>query len=204
MGKFLDNWLGDQGNVVKPMDRVGRVGRDFHSYLREQADPFQEPTSQIQWTFLEHAPEIYLPLTEFHEIPATKYPTVGRRTMRVTGYADSIDGGSIHEYKTTKRSIDWEKYMDSYQWRIYLWLFDDMNRVFYHVFRYKVLEPGPGVERCEIIDCGKMRMNRYDNLEQDVMEAFHAFVGFLDSLRKEGYIDVQDGRIIRGPNRPPN
>lgn len=171
------------------------VGKDFHRWI-------QGKTHRLQWknpNFLE------TPRCLYNEVPKAKYIKVRGHDVRVLGYADGIDGNTIREYKTTSKGIDLEKYMDSFQWRLYLWLFEEVERVVYHVYRYNISKDGM---RCAIVAYHTVQLNRYAGLDADVQGALSELVAFLESCEREGYIQVVDDdkrgrKIVRGAQRPP-
>ncbi len=166
------------------------MGKDFHRWL-------QGKSHQLQW---KNPNLLDTPRCIWNEVARSKYVKVAGAPVRVLGYADGVEGESIFEYKTTSKSIDLEKYMDSWQWRMYLWLFDDVERVIYHVYKYNISKDKL---RCSIIAHHTVTLNRYAGLDQDVHEAMNEFVVFLQGLEKNGFVKVVDGKILRGPERPP-
>lgn len=82
--------------------------------------------------------------------------------IMVTGHVDGLIGNMVIDYKTTKQ-FDWDRYMESYQWRFYLDM-SGCNQFLYQIFVIKPFGP----EKCfSIVDSHKIKQFRYPELHQD-------------------------------------
>lgn len=80
----------------------------------------------------------------------------------VTGHVDGLIGNMVIDYKTTQQ-FDWDRYMESYQWRFYL----DMSECDQFLYQIFVLKPFGPEGNYEIRDTHKIRQYRYPELNRD-------------------------------------
>jgi hypothetical protein len=91
--------------------------------------------------------------------------------ITVVGRCDAIDGGTVHDIKTTSSTIDIERYLDSYQWRAYLWM-SGRSRFVYDVLRVDVDDAEKAVE---VRDYMRIPVSAYPGLDRDVEQTLEAF-----------------------------
>lgn len=90
------------------------------------------------------------------------------------GRCDAIDANSVHDLKTTS-SIDVDRYLDSYQWRSYLWM-SGRQRFVYDILRVKVDE---SIKVVTVLEYVPIEVTAYPRLASDVeglLEQFHECV----------------------------
>lgn len=102
----------------------------------------------------------------------------------LVGKADSMYGNLITEYKTTWKTIDTDRYLNSWQWKAYCALFG-VDTVNYNIFRLQSDENEiiSIRENCSFA-CYKSNKDFSDLL--DVLESFYIFINgnFLDEYFK--------------------
>ena len=104
--------------------------------------------------------------------------------VTLVGKVDGIHGRRIDDHKFTSR-YDAERYLDSYQWRIYLSIFDADE------FRWNVFEGRESAPKNYIIhNIHSLRMHRYPGMEADIMRELEQFVAFA-----RGYLPERIGKI---------
>lgn len=94
--------------------------------------------------------------------------------LTVTGKLDAHEGRRVEDHKTTGY-FSADKYLEGYQWRFYLDLFDA------DTFRWNVfpLVPVRGEERAyEIRECHRLEQFRYPGMRDDCMALAERFHGF--------------------------
>jgi hypothetical protein len=88
----------------------------------------------------------------------------------VTGHVDGLIGNMVVDYKTTGQ-FDWDRYMESYQWRFYL----DMSGCDQFLYQVFVIKPF-GPEKCfSIVDTHQIKQFRYPELHQDCEQLVRAY-----------------------------
>ncbi len=90
------------------------------------------------------------------------------------GRVDAMDAHSVHDAKTTK-AIDIDRYLDSYQWRAYLWMSGRQNFI-YDLFKVDVDDDIKVVTVKEYVP---LKLSAYPRLAHDVeilLEEFDAAV----------------------------
>lgn len=90
------------------------------------------------------------------------------------GKVDAIDATTVHDTKTTA-NIDIDRYMDSYQWRAYLWM-SGRRRFVYDILRVKMDEAAKVVTVLEYVP---LPVHAYPGMARDIerlLEGFDACV----------------------------
>lgn len=155
------------------------AGTALHDVLEhvKAGDTLDEASSQ-GFTF-RFKGDIALPACGIRELRA--YKQYGPLT--VTGKLDANEGRRVEDHKSTAY-FNADKYLEGYQWRLYLDIFDA------DTFRWNVfpLTPVRGEERTyEIRECHRLEQYRYPAMHADcaaLAERFHQFaVVHLPELR---------------------
>lgn len=109
------------------------AGTAFHAAIENAAYGSHETFEAMGYTFLLPDAEIALPT--IREMRAFK----AYGGLLVTGKVDCLDGKVVEDHKTTSR-IDMDRYLEGYQWRFYLDVFEaDVFR--WHLFQITEQEP---------------------------------------------------------------
>ena len=99
--------------------------------------------------------------------------------------ADGISGTRVVEVKCPKTPVlDPQRYMDSFQWRVYLLAFE-AQICEYHLISLREVEKGSPV--LGICDHHIFKMHRYQGLEDDVKELVRDLAGFVRARGLESY-----------------
>ncbi|WP_172123191.1 hypothetical protein [Devosia sp. 919] len=127
-----------------------------------------------------------LDLPALRETKATREYPVGNVLVTLVGKVDGIYGRRIDDHKLTS-SYDPERFLSSYQWRIYLEVFEADQ------FRWNIFEGAEiaGQERVwKVRSLHKLRMYRYPGMAADVEKAVAAFVDFAGIHLPERFAEV--------------
>lgn len=162
----------------EPPNRAMAMGTAWHGFLEDhQPDPDEigvEAVRRDGFTFLvECDAEITLP--QIREIRAEKTYAIDGLPVTLTGGCDGITGNVVTDHKLTARP-DPEKYLDSYQWRAYL---DIYNADVFEYILYHALDRGEEKGNQVIIrDVSTFRFYRYPGIQSDLLAGIREFVEF--------------------------
>lgn len=125
------------------------------------------------YTFLFHG-DFEVELCTVRELRASKTYIVDGRPIVISGQVDQIEGKRIEDHKTTGR-FDPERYLNGYQWRLYLDIFGADH------FRWNVFEIS---ETCEpkqyaVHDAHRLEQFRYPALAEDCQRLVERFARFV-------------------------
>lgn len=133
--------------------------------------------------------EIDLPPTR--EMKGTREYVVDGCIVTLVGKVDAIHGKRVDDHKFTSR-YDAERYMDSYQWRIYLDIFG-ADEFRWNIFEGK--EAFEGSRHYAIRAFHKLTMHRYPGMSNDIMREVRSFVSFAreflpQKIERNTYLDA--------------
>ena len=116
----------------------------------------------------------------FHEIREYMPICVDGEWVCVTGCADIINGLDINDIKTKYSYINEQDYLDSFQWRMYLQLFEAKTFTFdLFLFEgYKKEKHGLDVRGLPIIRHDPIICNRYNTMETDNVQLISEFLAW--------------------------
>ena len=97
--------------------------------------------------------------------------------VRIYGHADSLTGTLGRDYKTSDKEPQLDMYQDSYQWRIYMWIFG--LRMFEYDF-IKTKADKEGLIHLERLT--PLTMYAYPEQEKDICMMVNDFVGTMIRL----------------------
>ena len=115
------------------------------------------------------------------EVKTSKVYDVNNEPVEVVAKADQILGNYIYENKTCWGMFDFERYLNSCQWKFYLDIFE-ADRVFYNVFC--LYDKANGIELRNI---EQFSFNGYPDIENDINYLLHAFLEFIHSRNLEEF-----------------
>lgn len=111
-------------------------------------------------------------LPPIREMKATKDYEIGMFLVTLVGKVDAIHGKRIDDHKFTSR-YDAERFLSSYQWRVYLDIFDAEE------FRWNIFEGREAQEKRYVItNLHRLTMHAYPGMRDDIEKALTDFVGF--------------------------
>lgn len=151
-------------------DRM-RAGKAFHLAL--ELGQSGDMICADGYTFPIRA-DISIDLPEVRELRAEKVYIVDDQPILITGQVDGIDGLRIDDHKTTGR-FDAERYLQSYQWRLYLDIFAASK------FRWNVFEIGETNDPMvwEVFGAHRLEQYRYPALGDDCQALVTRFARFV-------------------------
>lgn len=166
----LDELLAQLRKQEPPTEAM-LAGSALHKAL-EHADAGDHTRLQADgYTFhLNIEGELDLPQTR--EIKGERVYEVDGCRVTLVGKVDAIHGRRVDDHKFTSR-YDAERFMSSYQWRIYLEVFDADE------FRWNIFEGGE-VEPMvyQVFGFHQLRMHRYPDMGEHVLKEVGEFVAF--------------------------
>lgn len=93
------------------------------------------------------------------------------------GRCDAIGPSTVHDIKTTS-TIDVDRYLDSYQWRAYLWM-SGRQRFVYDIFRVKVEDD---IKVVTVLEYVPLKLSAYPNMGRDVERLLEEFDACIRAL----------------------
>lgn len=122
--------------------------------------------------------DLSIELAPIREVRASKTYMVDGKPIMISGQLDQIVGRRIEDHKTTAR-FDPERYMDGYQWRLYLEIFGA------DVFRWNIFEladqgqDDDGTLLYEVRSQHRLEQHRYPALGEDCQALVERFARFV-------------------------
>jgi hypothetical protein len=179
--ELVSELKGEQGD-----NQYMKIGRAFHKImecpLECKHNGYYEYDGIRFYNIADYIPrEVHSPLW----IPEEKMvyrTTACAKEIELVGIADVLYGDIVRDYKTTFKSIDDDKYYNSYQWRYYLWMFE-ANEFIYDVYQLKGKKGEYDVRRYE-----SFNIPRYPNIGKDCRELLEEFVDFIDANKLEKWM----------------
>jgi hypothetical protein len=128
--------------------------------------------------------EAEIDLPPIREMKATREYLVDDVVVTLVGKVDGIHGKRIDDHKFTAQ-FDADRYLDTYQWRLYLEVFGaDM-------FRWNIFEARESAPKNYIIrNVHKLVMHRYPGMADDVERELRAFVMFARDHLPERFLQA--------------
>lgn len=174
------------------------AGTAFHSFL-EAASQFEQVEHFAGDGFVfsfDLEAEIALP--GIKEIKTEKELRIAGKDVTLVAKADIVDGRTVYDHKLkTSGQFDAEFYIDSMQWRTYLWLFE-ANTFVYNVFEGRFCEEDHGATQVVIDDFHQLRLHGYPGMAGDVLESLEGLVQFMVTHVPERVHDaVGDAKALK-------
>jgi hypothetical protein len=126
-----------------------------------------------------------------HEIPAKKVFPTRYGDITVYGTTDVLHGTYLRDIKTRFSACKQQDYIDSYQWRIYLSLFDAVGFM-YDIFEFRSYKPemGTDVTGCPVVAHEPVMCLPYASMESDLTTLFNEFIEYVRFRGLEEYISA--------------
>lgn len=156
---------------LMPSSEAMEAGTALHKAL-ELAEPgeFKGLSADGYMFSFEMDAEIDLPA--IREIKGTREYVVGDVVVTLVGKLDAVNGKRVDDHKFTAK-FDPDRYLDSYQWRAYLDMFDA------DLFRWNIFEAVESAPKNYLVrNLHKLSMHRYPGMAEDVQREVAEFVGF--------------------------
>lgn len=147
------------------------AGRAFHKAL-ELAEPGEVGAFDAEGYRFEIAADVEISLPDVRELKATREYLIDSVPVTLVGMVDAMRGTKVFDHKTTTR-FDAERFLDSYQWRVYLEVFA-ASSFRWNVFEWREVEP-----RYYVVHAfHELDAYRYPGMADDVERELAMFVGF--------------------------
>ncbi|WP_152640345.1 hypothetical protein [Xanthomonas sp. MUS 060] len=168
----LDPLLAQLRRQMEPTEPM-LAGRAFHKAL-ELAEPGEVGVFEQDGYRFEIATDADIDIPDVRELKATRDYVIDGFSVTLVGMVDAIHGRRVDDHKTTAR-FDPERFLDSYQWRIYLEVFG-ADEFRWNVFEWSNSERDPKTYVIRAVH--PLTMYRYPGLAGDVERELEAFVTF--------------------------
>ena len=113
-----------------------------------------------------------LPLPDIREMKVTADRMIGDTLVTLVGMVDAVQGRTVTDHKFTGR-FDPERFLNSYQWRVYLSLFDADWFVWWV---YEARETGE--QAYDVQHVHRLTAHRYPGMDDDLNRELSRFVDF--------------------------
>ena len=98
--------------------------------------------------------------------------------IKILGKTDCIGISQVNDIKTTS-DIKIEKYMESWQWQIYLWI-TGRNKFVYNIFEIDI---NKYTDKVTIKDYQELTLYRYKGMEERIINILHEYSNYLDMIK---------------------
>lgn len=161
-----------------------RLGSAFHKIIEL---PYKENGALVV-EGIKFRPEQAKPAIDYrnahpimvHEVPIRKVYSTRHMDITITGRADGVEGLNLRDAKCKFSYPGWGEYYNSYQWRIYMDMFQSQS-FWYDVFQvigFKSFNPDMTFEG-DIVAHEPFPCLRYEALESDVQGLIEEFGKFM-------------------------
>lgn len=175
--RFYDEEDADLADLVRQLRRLMpsteamEAGSALHKAL-ETAEPGDHKGFEQDGFTFSFETDVAIQLPAIREMKATATYEIEDTTVTLVGKVDAIHGRKVYDHKFTAR-FDADRYLDSYQWRIYLELFGA------DAFQWNIFVAIESAPRNYLIrDFHNLTMHRYPGMREDVERALADFVRF--------------------------
>lgn len=168
----LDDLIASLRHEAPPTEAM-LAGTALHSALENCTIGNHAELTANGYTF-EFRSDDEIELPDIRELKATRDYTVDGCTVTLVGKVDGLHGRRVDDHKFTSR-YDAERFMGSYQWRVYLDIFDADE------FRWNIFEgyaDRDGPQRYVINAVHQLRMHRYPGMHDDLIRELRTFIEF--------------------------
>ncbi len=148
------------------------AGTAVHGLIEDAAFGEMKESSRNGW-HVKFDLDAEMPVPISREIPLQRE----HNGITLFGRVDAMDANSVHDVKTTSQ-IDIDRYMDSYQWRAYLWM--SGRRAFvYDILRVKVEDD---IKVVTVLEYVPLKLSAYPFMGRDVESLLEQFDECIKSL----------------------
>lgn len=159
------------------------AGRAFHKAL-ELSEPGEVGVFMAEGYRFDIDVDCEIDIPEVRELKATREYQIDGEVVTVVGVIDAACGKRIDDHKTTER-FDPERFLHSYQWRIYLEIFGADE------FRWNVFEwYDKGPKHYVVHHVHPLRMFRYPGMAEDVEIELRKFLDFARTHLPERFMEA--------------
>lgn len=140
------------------------AGTAFHKALELAAAKDHAKLFALGYTF-NVAGDFELAIPAIREVRASKTYQTDVGPITISGQLDAIEGKRVEDHKTTGR-FDPERYLNGYQWRLYLDIFG-ANHFRWNVFEIACDGEDPSGLTWNVIDAHRLEQYRYPAMVDD-------------------------------------
>lgn len=156
-----------------PASPVMQAGTAFHRALELSPTGIDADELEALGHRFTFRGDFAVELTPIRELRASKTYIVDGKPFTVSGQVDAIDGMRIEDHKTTGR-FDPDRYLEGYQWRLYLDIFG-ANQFRWNVFELHAIEEGL---HYEVTAAHRLEQWRYPGLGGDCFALVQRYARF--------------------------
>lgn len=160
---------------LTPFPKKAEAGVAFHDYIEKfgYGDLPLNFTSK-GWDIIINNINITIPYPFAREVKFSK----NWNDINIFAVVDGIDAYGIHDIKTTSK-LNVEKYMESWQWKIYLWI-TEMQTFIYDIFTVDINEID---NILTLKNYDRIELKRYPNMVNDIDNIFNEYSNYLDTIK---------------------
>lgn len=160
---------------LTPFPKRAEAGVAFHDYIEKfgYGDLPLNFTSN-GWNIINNNVNVTIPYPFAREVKFSK----NWNDINIFAVVDGIDNFRIHDIKTTSK-LNVEKYMESWQWKIYLWL-TEMQTFIYDIFTVDINEID---NILTLKNYDRIELKRYPNMVNDIDNIFNEYSNYLDTIK---------------------
>lgn len=118
-----------------------------------------------------------IPLPAWREVKIKKE----YKDIVINGIVDGLSATTVYDHKLTKQ-ISLEKYMNSWQWKIYCYMLNTPNFV-YNLFQGTVHEDEAGIYKTTITKFEPLKLESYPGMHAEVEDFYLYYWDVLNSLK---------------------
>ncbi len=169
---------------LEPMSRNVLAGIAGHAYIERLLVGEMENNFSINgWQFSINPK---LDITIALPLDREKWCSKDFGEIQILGKTDAIGADIIHDYKFTSK-INIEKYMQSWQWQVYLWM-TGLSKFVYNIFEIDIDDDS---DKATITDYQELKIYRYNGLDERVCGILAEYSNYLDLIKP--HIDKMKG-----------
>ena len=172
-----------QGEETEAM----RAGKALHRAL-ELSEPSESEVLECDGYRFTFECDCELELPDSREVKLSKTLAVDGLPVTLVGMVDAWHGSTIEDHKTTSQ-IDAERFLSSYQWRMYLWMFGA------RVFAWNIFAIAPDVrepQHYRVREFQRLVQYAYPGMADDCMHELTEFVRFARAVDAYGLRDTRE------------
>ena len=179
----LADLIADIKGESEPSDRM-LVGTAFHKCLEDVVPGIDFDSLEANGVRFTFSDEFDFEVCPIRELRAARTFVVDGEPITISGQVDAIHGKRIEDHKTTGR-FDPERYIDGYQWRLYLSIFG-ATEFRWNVFEIKEVDstkPTHGFDipppEFQVFAQHRLTQYRYPTMEADCQALVERFARFV-------------------------
>jgi hypothetical protein len=130
-----------------------------------------------------------------YQVPVTKFYEVDGLSIQVSGKTDAVEATFVRDFKCIFRSIDWQNYIDSYQWRFYLDMIE-LRTFFYDVFEVQGTEDFGTIRDFSVKPCESLECISYEGMHDD---CHSLLLQFMDYIRHRNLYHLLKKAVLPSP-----